>query len=129
MESKLTALVDNKTWVITDLLVNKVLICCKQVFKTKRLADGSIERYKAGLVAKGYNQQEGLDYTETLAPVGKMNTVRILLAIGVSKGWDIFQLDVNNAFLHGHLEEEVYMQLPPEFYKSDKSKGKVCKLL
>ncbi|CAM8942004.1 unnamed protein product [Rhodiola kirilowii] len=128
MQTEIKALQDNHTWEITDLPYGKNAVGCKWVFKIKRKSDGSIERYKARLVAKCFTQLEGLDYHETFAPVVKMNTVRTLLAVAISKGWPLYQMDVNNAFLHGILDEEVYMSLPPGFYKSDKAKGRVCKL-
>ncbi|CAM8999360.1 unnamed protein product [Rhodiola kirilowii] len=126
---EIKALEDNHTWILTDLPRDKTLVDCKWIYKVKFHSDGSVERYKARLVARGFTQVEGLDFHETFAPVAKMTTVRCLLVIAVARQWPLHQLDVNNAFLHGNLDEEVYMKLPPGFYKKEKVAGKVCRLM
>ncbi|CAM8979321.1 unnamed protein product [Rhodiola kirilowii] len=129
MQAELQALHNNNTWEITDLPFGKNPVGSKWIYRIKRHSDGTIQRYKARLVARGFTQLEGLDYHETFAPVVKMNIVRTYLAVAISKGWPLFQLDVDNAFLHGDLDEEVYMSLPPGFFKAEKAQGKVCRLL
>ena len=124
MAVEIATLKANHTWTLTPLPTGKKLIGCKWVYKIKYKADGSIERYKASLVAKGFTQKEDVDYFETFSPVTKMVSVKVLL-VAVIQGWFLSQLDVNNAFLHGDLDEEVYMALPQGF----RSQGEVvCKL-
>jgi hypothetical protein len=126
MKVELEALVKNNTWKVVELPPNIKPIGCKWVYKVKHKADGTVERYKARLVAKGYNQVEGIDYFETFSPVAKLTTVRTLLAIASVKSWHLHQLEVNNAFLHGDLQEDVYMKIP-EGVTCTKS-NMVCKL-
>jgi hypothetical protein len=126
MQSELQALDQNKTWNVIPLPVGLKPIGSKWVYNIKRKADGSIERYKARLVAKGYNQIEGVDYFDTFSPVAKMTTIRVILAIPSIQNWFVQQLDVNNAFLHGVLCEDVYMKIPQGL--TGFSDDKVCKL-
>ncbi|KAK3027225.1 hypothetical protein RJ639_041643 [Escallonia herrerae] len=126
MAKEISALEANNTWTLMPLLSGKRAINSKWVYKVKFHPDGTVERYKARLVAKGYTQIEGLDFHETFAPVAKLVTVRCLLAIASIKKWELHQLDVNNAFLHGDLEEEVYMKIPQGFSKQ--GENRVCRL-
>ncbi|KAL0416773.1 UNVERIFIED_CONTAM: Retrovirus-related Pol polyprotein from transposon RE1 [Sesamum latifolium] len=126
MKIELNALEINHTWSLTTLPPGKTAIGCRWVSKIKHNSDGSIERYKARLVAKGYTQQESIDYHDTFSPVAKLVTIRCLLAIASIKGWHLHQFDVQNAFLHGDLDEEVFMQKPPGYSKG--SSAQVCKL-
>ncbi|CAM8992810.1 unnamed protein product [Rhodiola kirilowii] len=128
MQAEIDALHLSETWEITNLPPGKNDVGCKWVYKIKRHSDGSIERYKGRLVAKVYTQEEGLDYHETFAHVVKMTIIRTVLSLASAKKWPLYQLDVNNVFLHDTLDEEVYMVLPPGHMKHLKSQGKVCRL-
>jgi len=127
MDSEYQALLKNKTWHLVPSPKGKNIIDCKWVYKIKRKADGTIDRYKARLVAKGFKQRYGIDYEDTFSPVVKASTIRLVLSIAVSRGWSLRQLDVQNAFLHGILEEEVYMRQPPGYIDSSRPTF-VCKL-
>ncbi|KAM2954379.1 hypothetical protein FF1_032665 [Malus domestica] len=126
MKEEIRALEENCTWSLVQLPSGKKAVGSRWIYKTKFKADGSIERHKARLVARGFTQTFGVDYKETFAPVAKMNSVRVLLSVAINCGWSLYQMDVKNAFLHGELQEEVYMQPPPGY---DGIKGNmVCKL-
>jgi hypothetical protein len=127
MDIEFDALVKNKTWRLVPPMKGRNIVGCKWVYKIKRKQDGSLDRYKARLVAKGFKQRYGIDYDDTFSPVVKMATIHIILSILVSKGWILRQLDEQNAFLHGYLEEEVFMEQPPGYEDSSKP-GYVCKL-
>jgi hypothetical protein len=125
MDVEYSALMKNKTWHLVPPRRGTNIIDCNWVYKIKRRADGSLDRYKARHVAKGFKQRYGIDYGDTFSPVVKASTIRVILSVAVSRGWSLRQLDVQNAFLHGLLEEEVYMKQPPGY--EDKSvPGYVC---
>lgn len=114
MQIEIAALEANHTWDLVCAPSHQHIVDCKWLFKVKYNPDGSIERYKARLVARGFTQTLDVDYFETFAPVAKMVTVR-LLAVAAHYDWLVTQMDVTNAFLHGDLHETVYMRLPPGF--------------
>jgi len=127
MQAELSALETTGTWKIVDLPDHIKPIGCRWIYKVKHNADGSVERYKARLVAKGYTQIEGLDYFDTHSHVAKLTTIRLVIALASIHNCNLHQLDVNIAFLHGELQEDVYMILPPGVTST--KPNQVCKLL
>ncbi|KAJ0906671.1 putative RNA-directed DNA polymerase [Helianthus annuus] len=112
MKVELAAINKNKTWTLVQLPPNHKAIGLKWVFKLKRDADGKVVKHKARLVAKGYVQQKGVDFEDAFAPVARMETIRLILAIAATNGWLVHHLDVKSAFLYGDLKEEVYVSQP-----------------
>lgn len=127
MQGEIDSINKNKTWKLTTLPNNQKAIGLKWVFKTKRDASGKIIKHKARLVAKGYVQQHGIDFDEVFAPVERIETVRLILALAAYNDWEVHHLDVKSAFLHGELKEEVYVSQPEGFVKPE-NEGKVYKL-
>ena len=105
MKEELDALTKNHTWDLVTLPPGQFVVGCKWIYKIKTRSDGSIERYKAYLVAKGFTQEYEIDYEETFTPVARISYVRAFLAVAAASKWDIFQTDVKNVFLNGELSE------------------------
>ncbi|KAL7723605.1 hypothetical protein ACLKA6_007303 [Drosophila palustris] len=129
------ALQKNKTWEIVKRQENQRVIDTRWVLRTKYKANGEIDCRKARLVAKGFTQREGIDYTETFSPVARIGSIRALIAIAVEFSLDVHQFDFNSAYLNGEIEEDIYINVPPEFddiltgkEKQKYGKNNVCKL-
>ena len=116
MKEELDALTKNHTWDLVTLPPKQSVVGCKWIYKIKTHSDGSIERYNTCLVVKGFTQEYEIDYEETFALVTRISSVRAFLAVTAASKWDLFQMDVKNAFLNGDLREEVYMQPPPGLF-------------
>lgn len=127
MDAEINSIEKNQTWELVNVPTGAKIIGVKWIFKTKLNEHGEVEKYKARLVAKGYCQQEGIDFTEVFAPVARMDTVRIIVALAACRGWEIFQMDVKSAFLHGELIEDVYVEQPMGYVTKGKE-HKVYKL-
>ncbi|RVW23075.1 hypothetical protein VitviT2T_005480 [Vitis vinifera] len=127
MKDEMSSMKCNDVWDLVELLNGAKTIGCKWVFKTKKDSLDNIERYKVRLVAKGFTQKEGIDYTETFSLVSKKDSLRIILALVAHFDLELQQMDVKTTFLNGELEEEVYMKQPEGFPSSD-GEQLVCKL-
>ncbi|XP_068645125.1 uncharacterized protein [Aristolochia californica] len=127
MDEEVRVLRENHTWTLVPRPAATNIVGSKWVFRTKYLPNGTVKRFKARLVAKGFTQIPGLDYIDTFSPVIKAMTIRVVLSIAVTNRWALRQLDVKNAFLNGHLNEQVYMEQPPG-YIDPRFPDHVCKL-
>ena len=113
MQQEISALKVNNTLTIAELpLGERKTISSKWVYKIRYKYNGDMDRYKTSLVTKWYSQSEGHNYHDTLSPVNEMITIKIVLCLDASHGWDLSQIDVNNALLQDYLVEDIYMELP-----------------
>ena len=128
INSEIESILHNHTWELVDLTPGCKPLGHKWIFKKKMRADGSINKYKARLVVKGYKQTVGLDYFDTYAPVSRKTSIRLIIAFAAFYDLEIHQMDVKTAFLNGDLEEEIYMEQPEGFVVPGKEK-KVCRLV
>ena len=127
MQKEMESLYDNDVWDLVELPPNRKTVGSKWVYKAKTGADGSIECYKAKLVAQGFSQNYGMGYDETFCPVVRQESLSMLIAVSVKNGLKLHQVDVTTAFLNGTLEEEVYMKQSEGFSKEGEE-HLVCKL-
>eukprot|EP00253_Pinus_taeda_P009225 PITA_09225 len=125
MEEEYNSLLENQTWDLVPLPSGRKLIRYKWVYRTNSAADGQITRWKVRLVAKGFQQVHGIDYDETFAPVAKMDSIRLTLAIAAAQGWEVHLMDVKNSFLHRDLSEDICMEQPHGFIQDS---SLVCRL-
>ena len=128
VNDEMDSIMGNKTWKLVDLPPGSKPIGCKWIFKKKMKVDGTIDKFKARLVVKGFIQKEGIDYFDTYAPVARISTIRVLIALASIYKLQIHQMDVKTAFLNGELEEEIYMKQPEGFVVQGQEQ-KVCKLI
>ena len=117
MDVEIAAIERNNTWELTELSKGQKTISVKWVYKTKLKENGKVDKYKVRLVAKGYKQEFGVDYKEDFAPIARHDTIRLVIALAAQNSWPIFQLDVKSAFLHGDLNEQIFIDQPLGYVK------------
>ena len=125
------SMASNRVWDLIELPYSVKFIGCKWVFKTKKDSQGNIQRHKVRLMAKGFTQREGIDYTKTFSPVSRKDSLRVIMTLVARFDLEIHQMDVKTVFLNGGLEEEVYMKQPEGFssgFSSNVGKHLVFKL-
>jgi hypothetical protein len=127
MTEEYQSILKNDVWDVVPRPEGKSVVTSKWIYKIKHVVDGSIEKYKARFVARGFSQIEGVDYDETFAPVARYTSIRSIIALVASMGWKLHQMDVKTSFLNGEIEEEVYIEQPEGFVMHNK-KSHVCRL-
>ena len=117
----------NDVWEVVPRPEDRSVVGSRWIYKIKYVADGSIEKYKARFVAKGYTEKKGIDYEETFAPVARYTSIRSVISLAAQMGWEIHQMDVETTFLSSVIEEEVYIEQPESFETREK-RTHVCSL-
>ncbi len=110
MVEEYDSIVRNSAWEIVPRPEGKSVVGSRWIYKVKQVADGSVEKYKAIFVSRGFSRIEGIDYEETFAPVARYSSIRTILSLSAQMGWHIHQMDVNTMFLNGVIKEEVYIE-------------------
>ena len=126
MEAELQSLWENEVYDVVDRPPEKKVIGTKWVLRVKTDSEGKIDKFKSRVVAKGFRQMEGVDFDETFAPTVRFASVRTLIALAASMGWQLDQMDVTTAFLYAKLEEETYVDIPERVAPG--GEGKVWRL-
>jgi hypothetical protein len=127
MTEEYQSIMKNDVWDIVPRPKGKSVVTSKWIYKIKHAADGSVEKYKARFVARGFSQVEGIDYEETFSPVARYTSIRTIISLAASMGWRLHQMDVKTTFLNGEIEEEVYIEQPDGFVIHEKE-SHVCRL-
>jgi hypothetical protein len=127
MVEEYESIVKNSVWEVVPRPIDKSVVDSRWIYKVKQAADGSVEKYKARFVARGFSTIEGIDYGDTFAPVTRYSSIRSILALSVQMGWRIHQMDVKTMFLNRIIEEEVYIKQPEGFETFDRD-SHVCRL-
>jgi hypothetical protein len=127
MAEEYQSIMKNDVWDIVLRPEGKFVVASKWIYKIQHVVDGSVEKYKARFVARGFSQVEGIDYEETFAPVARYTSIRTIIAIVASMCWRLHQMDVKTTFLNGEIEEEVYIEQPNGFVIHEKE-SHVCRL-
>jgi hypothetical protein len=116
MKEELDSLERNKTWDLVELPKDRKVVGCKWVYKLKKGVDDKVERYKEIPVEKRYSQKEGIDFHEIFSPVVKLVSIHVVLALVALLDLELEQLDVKRTFLHGYLDDDIYMEQPEGFF-------------
>jgi hypothetical protein len=125
MREELSSLINNQTWTLVDLPTGRKTIRCSWIYKAKKNEYGAVYRLKSRLVAKGHSQKPGIDYNDTFASVGDRVILRFVHSFALHLGYELYQLDIDTAYLYGNLKETIYMIQPEGF---DDGSGRVCLL-
>jgi hypothetical protein len=127
MTEEYQSIIKNDVWEIVPRPKSKDVVSSKWLYKIKHVVDGSIEKYKARFVARGFSQKEGIDYEETFAPIARYTSIKPIIALAAKMKWKLHQMDVKTTFLNGVIEEKVYIEQPQGFEVEDR-KTHVCNL-